>query len=181
MPGPLVNQPSPSQPSTNQSQSGPGDGCKERKLVMQIVVTWSNGAKSRFEVEVPDGATPLKTNFNLPAHDTALHQRPDERWECLSVKTGGGLMGYCLPEEMVKLMAKGHPVEGLRWEEVQADRGLATALKYCPETDEEGWRQARNLRAANRDKFHFHGHGTEQEAIDCYQEFLRDFGEAEIG
>jgi hypothetical protein len=147
---------------------------------MQIIVTWSNGMKSELEVEVPEGATPLRTSFNVRRPDTALHQREDQRWECLSIKAGGGWLGYCLPDQMVKLMALGHPVEGLSWAEAHADRTSATALAYCSGADEGEWERSRELRFANRDKFHFHGHGTEEEAIECYQSFLRDFDEKEL-
>jgi hypothetical protein len=81
---------------------------------------------------------------------------------------------------MVRLMAVGHPVEGLSWAETHADPCLAAGLAYCPEVNEGDWQRGRQLRLANRAKFHFHGHGTEQEAIDCYQKFLRDFGEQEL-
>ena len=146
---------------------------------MKIVVTWSNGMKSEVEVEVPAGATPLRTNFNAKRPDTALRQREDSRWECLSVKSGGGLLGYCLPDQMVKLMASGHPVEGLSWAELRADQSLSAALAYAPENNELTWQGGYLRRRENREKFHFHGHSTEQEAINCYQQFLQDFGEKE--
>lgn len=81
---------------------------------------------------------------------------------------------------MVRLMALGHPVEGLSWAETQADPTSATGLAYCSGANEGEWQRGRELRLTNRDKFHFHGHGTEQEAIACYQNFLRDFNEREL-
>lgn len=50
---------------------------------------------------------------------------------------------------------------------------------FGPTDDEDEWERDRLLRVANAEKFHFHGHATEEEAIDCYQVFLRDFGEKE--
>jgi hypothetical protein len=135
--------------------------------------------KSELEVEVPAGATATPTHFSVRRHDTALHQREDKRWECLSVKPRGGLLGYCLPEQMVKLMANGHRVEGLSWAEARADQFLASAISDCEWINEADWERERRLRQAHAGQFHFHGHGTEQEAMNCYQQFLQDFAERE--
>jgi hypothetical protein len=136
---------------------------------MQIIVTWSNGTKSKLEVEVPVGATPLRTSFNAPAPPTALHRQPNGSWACYSQSKV--LLGYCLPPKML-----GRPVEGITWAEACADVAISHAIPYLNEAD---WERDRLLRLANAPKFHFHGHATEQEAINCYQGFLKDFGEQE--
>lgn len=136
---------------------------------MQIIVTWSNGMKSELEVAVPAGATPLRTSFKTPAPPTALHRQADGSWACYNQHRV--LLGYCLPSKMM-----GRPVAGITWAEACADAAISHVIPYLDETD---WERDRLLRQANADKFHFHGHLTEQQAINCYQEFLRDFGEQE--
>jgi hypothetical protein len=136
---------------------------------MQIIVTWSNGMTSELEVEVPVGVTPTRTSFNAPAPPTALHRQADGSWACYNQRKV--LLGYCLPSKML-----GRPVQGLTWAEACADVAISHAIPYLNEAD---WERDRLLRLANAGKFHFHGHRTEQEAINCYQEFLKDFGEQE--
>jgi hypothetical protein len=136
---------------------------------MQIIVAWSNGTTSELEVEVPAGATPLQTSFNGPMHATALHLQADGSWACYNQKKV--LLGYCLPPKMI-----GRRVEGITWTEACADVAVSHVIPYLNEAD---WERDRLLRLANKHKFHFHGHRTEQEAINCYQEFLKDFGEQE--
>jgi hypothetical protein len=46
--------------------------------------------------------------------------------------------------------------------------------------EEANWERDRLLRIANKSKFHFRGHATEEEAINCYQQFLTDFGQQEL-
>jgi hypothetical protein len=135
---------------------------------MQIIVTWSNGMKSELEVEVPAGATALRASFNASAPSTALHCQADGSWACYN--QGRVLLGYCLPPKMMR-----RPVEGITWAEAQQDPGISRAYWL----NEQDWERDRLLRRANAHKFHFHGHRTEQEAINCYQEFLRDSGEQE--
>ena len=150
---------------------------------MQIIVTWSNGMTSELEVEVPPGVTPIQTSFDPGRPETALHQKDDKSWECYSAKDGGGSIGYCLSPAMVMMMTKcGNPVEGLKWADIWSqpeNHFVAAAISRCWWIKEESWERDRRQRLANKEKFHFHGHGTEQEAINCYQEFLKDFGELE--
>ncbi len=146
---------------------------------MRIVVTWSNGTQSELEVVVPPGATPVRTSFNSAAPPTALHQQEDGSWACYSQNRV--LLGYCLPPKMMGL-----PVAGPSWMEAQRDTAIARCLsmldeKRQPYYTEESWTRDRELRLQHAEKFHFHGHATEQEAIDCYQSFLRDFNENELG
>jgi hypothetical protein len=136
---------------------------------MQIIVTWSNGMTSELEVAVPPGATALRTSFDSPRPPTALHRQADGSWACYNQNKV--LLGYCLPPKML-----GRPVQGMTWIEASADVAISQALSYF---DKSEWERDRALRVANADKFHFHGHTSEQDAIDCYQLFLRDFGEAE--
>jgi len=150
---------------------------------MQIIITWSNGMTSQLEVAVPEGATPLRTSLGLVRHDTKLHRRQDGRWECNSIKPGGALVGYCMCHEMALLVAGGHPVEGLSWRSIwnePENHTLASAIARCPWIKEADWERDRQLRIANKSKFHSHGHGTEEEAVDCYQRFLSDFGQQEL-
>jgi hypothetical protein len=145
---------------------------------MKITVTWSNGTQSELEVEIPAGATPLRTSFSPPAPPTALHQQEDGTWACWH-KGSKVLLGYCQPEWMM-----GRPLCGLTWDEARQDTAIARCLAMLdqsgqPYFTEQGWMRDRELRLHHEQKFHFHGHTTEQEAIDCYQEFLRDFGEVE--
>jgi hypothetical protein len=135
---------------------------------MQIIVTWSNGLQSTVEVEAPVGVTALRTNFNPPP-PAALHLQADGSWACYNQDRV--LLGYCLPPKML-----GRPVEGLTWAEACMDVAISHAIPYL---DKDEWERDRLLRLANAEKFHFHGHATEEEAIECYQEFLRDFSERE--
>ncbi len=136
---------------------------------MQIIVTWSNGMTSELEVTVPPGATALRTSFDVPRPPTALHRQADGSWACYNQNKI--LLGYCLPPKML-----GRPVQGMTWTEASADVAVSQALPYF---DQAEWERDRTLRVANADKFHFHGHDSEQDAIDCYQRFLFDFGEME--
>jgi hypothetical protein len=138
---------------------------------MQIIVTWSNGMQSELDVPVPSGANPLRTSFNAPTPPTALHQQGDGSWACYNQNRV--LLGYCLPPKML-----GRSLEGITWAEACADVAISHAIPYLNEAD---WERDRLLRLAHAHKFHFNGHADEQEAIDCYQEFLRDFGEKEPG
>jgi ADP-heptose:LPS heptosyltransferase len=70
----------------------------------------------------------------------------------------------------------GRPVAGLSWAEALLDPIVGPALAGQNEAE---WERDRILREFYASKFHFHGHRTEQEAIDCYQQFLKDFGETE--
>jgi hypothetical protein len=147
---------------------------------MLIRVTWSNGTQSELEVEVPEGATPVQTNFTGLAPRSALHQQQDGSWACWR-KGPSILQGYCQPEWML-----GRSLCGPTWEEARLDTAIARCLLMRnehgdPYFTEEAWTRDRDMRLQRAGKFHFHGHPTEQESIDCYQEFLRDFGEAEIG
>jgi hypothetical protein len=146
---------------------------------MRIIVKWSNGTQSELEVEVPSGATPLRTSFVAPAPPTALHQQDDGTWACWH-KGSKVLLGYCQPEWMM-----GRSLSGLTWDEARHDTAISRCLNMLDELGqpyftEESWTRDRDLRLQNENKFHFHGHTTEQEAIDCYQQFLRDFGEKEM-
>jgi hypothetical protein len=146
---------------------------------MLIRVTWSNGTQSELDVPVPEGATPLRTSFQAPAPPTALHRQEDGSWACWH-KGPEILRGYCQPEWML-----GRSLCGLDWDEAQQDTGIARCLRMVDELGhpyftEEAWTRDRELRIQHARKFHFHGHSTEQEAIDCYQDFLRDFGEREL-
>jgi hypothetical protein len=80
------------------------------------------------------------------------------------------MLGYCLSPRMME-----RSVAGITWAEAQQDPAISRAYWL----NEQDWERDRLLRLANAKKFHFHGHSTEQEAINCYQEFLRDFGEQE--
>jgi hypothetical protein len=145
---------------------------------MQIIVRWSNGTQSELEVAVPEGATPLQTSFKAPAPPTALHQQNDGSWACYSENRV--LVGYCLPPKMM-----GWPVAGLSWAEARRDTAIARWLLMVdelghPYITEESWTRDREMRLRHGEQFHFHGHATEQEAINCYQEFVRDFGEKEL-
>jgi hypothetical protein len=151
---------------------------------MQVTVTWSNGMISYVDVPAPEGAVPLSAHLDILRHETALRQQRDGRWECYSMKPAGGTVGYCLSEQMATLVANGHPIEGLSWMDIWTQpehQSLATVLSRCPWMDENGWERDRLLRMANKSKFHFSGHATEDEAIDCYQRFLADFGQEELG
>jgi hypothetical protein len=150
---------------------------------MQIIITWSNGMTSHVEVPAPADATPLRTSVGMNRPDTPLHQRADGLWECHSVKPGGALVGYCLGHEMARLVESGHPIEGLSWTSVWNDpknHTLASVIARCPWITQAAWERDRSLRIANKSKFHFHGHATEKAAIDCYQQFLTDFGQCEL-
>ena len=150
---------------------------------MRVIVTWSNGMTSEVEVPVPEGAVPLSANLDAVRHDTALRQQSGGRWECYSTKPGGALVGYCLNQQMAKLVASGHPTEGLSWNRIWNEpqhHTLASAIARCPWIDEAGWEHDRRLRIVHKAKFHFSGHATEQEAIDCYQRFLSDFGHEDL-
>jgi hypothetical protein len=150
---------------------------------MQIIITWSNGMTSQVEVPVPDGATPLAASLGSIRHDTALRQRQDGRWECHSMKPGGPLAGYCMSGEMAKLVADGHPLEGLSWTSIwnePENHTLASVIARCPWIEESDWERGRLLRIANKAKFHWTGHSTEQEAVNCFQQFLADFGQQEL-
>jgi len=136
---------------------------------MQIIVTWSNGMTSELEVTVPPGATALRTSFDAPRPPTALHRQADGSWACYNQNKV--LLGYCLPPKMA-----GRPIQGITWKEACADVAISHALPYFDQTE---WERDRLLRVANNDKFHFHGHASEQDAIACYQQFLTDFGENE--
>jgi hypothetical protein len=73
----------------------------------------------------------------------------------------------------------GHPIEGLSWAAIwnaPENRDLATAISRCWWITEADWEQDRQLRLKCPEKFHSHGHKSEQEAIECYQEFLKDLG-----
>jgi hypothetical protein len=72
----------------------------------------------------------------------------------------------------------GRPLEGMSWADACKDPAISHAIHYLNEAD---WERDRMLRMEHAHKFHFEGHQTEEEAIDCYQEFLRDFGEKELG
>jgi len=150
---------------------------------MQIIITWSNGMTSQLEVPVPEGATPLRASLGIIHHDTALRQRQGGRWECNSIKPGGALVGYCMCQEMAMLVAGGHPVEGLSWTSIwnePENHTLASVIARCPWIGEADWERDRLLRIANKSKFHSSGHATEEEAINCYQQFLTDFGHEEL-
>ncbi len=150
---------------------------------MQIVITWSNGMTSQLEVPVPEGATPLRASLGMSRNDTSLHHREDGRWECHSVKPGGALVGYCLGREMAMLVAGGHPIEGLSWASIWKEpqnHTLASVIARCPWIQEAAWERDRLLRIANKSKFHFCGHATEEEAISCYQQFMTEFGQREL-
>ena len=135
---------------------------------MQIIVTWSNGMKSELEVEVPAGATALQTNFRAFTPPTALHRQENGAWACYNQHKV--MLGYCLSPRMM-----GRSVAGITWAEAQQDPAISRAYWL----NEQDWERDRLLRLTHAKKFHFHGHSTEQEAINCYQEFLRDFGEQE--
>ncbi len=136
---------------------------------MQIIITWSNGTQSELEVVVPPGATALRTSFNHPIPATSLHRQADGSWACYNQNRV--LLGYCLPSKMI-----GRPVAGIAWVDACADVAISHAIPYL---DPTAWERDRLLRLAHAEKFHFHGHPTEQEAIDCYQDFLQDFSEQE--
>jgi hypothetical protein len=146
---------------------------------MKMIVKWSDGSQSELELEAPAGATPLRTSFVAPAPETALHQQEDGNWACWH-RGKTVLMGYCLPEWMA-----GRSLSGPTWDQARKDTAIARCLNMRDESgqpyfNEGDWTRDRNLRLQHAGKFHFHGHTTEQEAIDCYQEFLRDFGETEM-
>jgi hypothetical protein len=138
-------------------------------IIMQIIVTWSNGMTSELEVAVPPGATHLRTSFDAPRPPTALHRQADGSWACYNQNKV--LLGYCLPPKMI-----GRPIQGITWAEACEDVAISQALPYF---DQSEWERDRSLRLANSAKFHFHGHASEREAIGCYQQFLNDFGEKE--
>jgi hypothetical protein len=146
---------------------------------MQIKVLWSDGTESELEVEVPKGATPLRTSFAPRVPRSALHQQEDGSWACW--RNGPELLqGYCQPEWML-----GRSLCGPTWDEAQQDTAIARCLSMRDEQGhpyftEEDWMRDHDARMRHAEKFHFHGHRTEQEAIDCYQGFLRDFGQVEI-
>jgi len=149
---------------------------------MRIIITWSNGMTSHLEVAVPEGATPLGTSLGIAGDDTALRQRQDGRWECHSMKPGAPLVGYCMSDEMAMLVAGGHPLEGLSWKSIwnePENHTLASVIARCPWIEEANWERGRLLRIVNKAKFHRTGHSTEQEAINCFQQFLGDFGQQE--
>jgi hypothetical protein len=145
---------------------------------MRIIITWSNGTKEELEVSEPEGATLLSASVSAQP-DTALRQRRDGRWECFSVNRGRALVGYCLSPEMIALVSRGHPIAGLSWNSIWSDpenHDVATAVARCPWITQADWESDRLQREKNAHKFHSEGHGSEQEAIDCYQQFLSDFG-----
>jgi hypothetical protein len=85
--------------------------------------------------------------------------------------------------EMATLVAGGHPVEGLSWTSIwnePENHTLASIIARCPWINEADWEHDRQLRIANKSKFHSSGHATEGEAINCYQMFLTDFGQEEL-
>jgi hypothetical protein len=120
--------------------------------------------------------------------DPPLRRRGDQKWECFSVAMGGNrpLIGYCMNQRLVKLIEAGHPLEGLAWRDIWDRQGhpelyeLAVSLARCPWITGEDWERDRRLRIAHREKFHSCGHETEQQAIACYQEFLKTWGMREI-
>ncbi len=143
---------------------------------MRIIVTWSDGTKTELEVAEPQGTKLVKADFT-DEPETALRQRPDGRWECFSA--GSTLVGYCLSPEMTALVAQGHPVAGLSWKSIWSDpenHDVAVAVARSPWITEADWESDRLRRLKYSHKFHSDGHASEQDAIDCYQEFLSDFG-----
>lgn len=113
--------------------------------------------------------------------EAPLKQRPDGRWECWNV--GERCIGYCLSSQMIDLMASGHPIEGLAWGDIWSKpehHTLASVLGRCPWITEEKWERDRARRIEHKALFHFDGHETEEQALACYQRFLKDWGMSEM-